>query len=187
MKERSSFARRPRAGGGRGTFEIHSNSMMASRDSAWKEGGGVGRTDGRADERALASPITGISIFLGGRSFARGNGDGEKWEGRERREEGMKGNYFCMSLIQMSRSAVRRAGRVGALRQEVESIKRWHRSGFLGRWTNHSLHGPRSLRGGLYSCLCVSLVLAISHVGDGRRASRREQRRPRLAVAPERE
>ena len=145
--------------------------------------GGVGRTD----ERALASPITGISIFLGGRSFARGNGDGEKWEGRERREGGMKGNYFCMSLIQMSRSAVRRAGRVGALRQEVESIKRGHRSGFLGRWTNHSLHGPRSLRRGLYSCLCVSLVLAISHVGDGRRASRREQRRPRLAVARERE
>ena len=123
MKERSSFARRPRAGGGRGTFEIHSNSMMASRDSAWKEGRRRRRTDGLADERALASPITGISIFLGGRSFARGNGDGEKWEGRERererREGGMKGNYFCMSLIQMTRSAVRRAGRRSPARSRI--------------------------------------------------------------------
>ena len=68
----------------------------------------------------------------------------------------MKGNYFCMSLIQMSRSAVRRAGRVGALRQEVESIKRGHRSGFLGRWTNHSL-APAALEED-FTPACVYLL-----------------------------
>ena len=84
MKERSSFARRPRAGGGRGTFEIHSNSMMASRDSAWKEGRRRRRTDGRASSRFTHHG----HIHLFGWAFARGNGDGEKWEGREGRNEG---------------------------------------------------------------------------------------------------
>ena len=88
-----------------------------------KEEASDGRTSGRASSRFTHHGHIHLFGWAGGRSFARGNGDGEKWEGRERREAGMKGNYFCMSLIQMSRSDGRPT-RVGS----ALSGKKWNQS-----------------------------------------------------------
>ena len=132
-----------RADGGRGTFEIHSNSMMASRDSAWRKGG---RRRRRTDGRALASPITGISIFLGGRAFVRPG----KWGwGKVGRKGGRNEGELFLHEPHPNES-VGRPTRVGSALYG----KKWNQSKdgidlvFFGRWTNHS-PAPAAL----YSCV----------------------------------
>ena len=149
---------------------------MMARNSAWREIGRIHRTGAgaRADGQTCSRLAHHGHIHLFGR----------EWNGTERSGAGGEGNYFCMSLIQMSRRARAGAGgrgrssRVGdGTNQSKDGRHIW--VSLEGQWPMDENGGRCTMPKAIGTSLgYVALVLAVEVGGI------REQR-PRGATARE--